>query len=108
MNTKKYNSLPKEIRKILHDVAAVYEVRVNKANSDKDKTVVKLRQKAGATILPISEEVRQQWAKYLSKVPNDAADEGDKLGLPVRKALKMYINILKKDGNKKMDAYNLN
>ncbi|MGY9013905.1 MAG: TRAP transporter substrate-binding protein DctP, partial [Rhodospirillales bacterium] len=108
MNTKKFNSLPKEIQKIMKDVGVIYEKRVNKANADKDKTVVKLMQKAGAKILPISEEVKQEWARALTKVPNNAADEGDKLGLPMRKALKMYINILKKDGNKKMDAYNLN
>ena len=84
-----------------------YYFQVNKANAARDKTAVKAMEAKGAKILPISEEVKQQWAKYLTKVPNVAAAEGDKYNLPMRKALKMYIKILKKDGNKKMDAYNL-
>ncbi len=107
INKKKYDALPEKVRKIMHEVAAVYEKRVNKANSDLDKTAVKFMESKGAKILPISEAVKEQWAKALTNVPNEAAAEGDKLGLPMRKVLKMYIEILKKDGNKKMDAYNL-
>ncbi|MBT3766789.1 MAG: C4-dicarboxylate TRAP transporter substrate-binding protein [Rhodospirillales bacterium] len=107
MNTKKFNKLPKKVQKIMVEVGKIYEIKVNKANAARDKTAVKAMEAKGAKILPISEEVKQQWAKYLTKVPNVAAAEGDKYNLPMRKALKMYIKILKKDGNKKMDAYNL-
>ena len=107
INKKKYDALPEKVRKIMHEVAAVYEVRVNKANADLDKTAVKFMVSKGAKILPISEAVKEQWARALTKMPNESAAEGDKLGLPMRAVLKMYIDLLKKDGNKKMDAYDL-
>ncbi|MDH5749964.1 MAG: C4-dicarboxylate TRAP transporter substrate-binding protein [Rhodospirillales bacterium] len=107
INKKKYNALPEKVRKIMHEVAAIYEPQVNKANAEADKTAIEEMKKKGAKILKISDDVKKQWANHLTKVPNDAADEGDKLGLPMRKVLKLYIDILKKDGNEKMDAYKL-
>lgn len=108
INKKKYDQLPEKVRKILHEVAVVYEKRVNKANTDLDKTAVKFMVSKGSKILPISDQVKAQWAKALTNIPKEAAIEGDKLGLPMRKILEMYIEILKKDGNKNVGAYSLN
>lgn len=107
MNKKRYDSLKPEIQKILRDVSAVYEEKVNKANADRDKVAIDKMVKAGATLLKIDDSVKAEWAKGVASLPGEAAAEGEKMGLPMNKVLQMYIDISKKDGFAAMDAYSL-
>lgn len=107
MNKKRYDSLKPEIRKILHEVALVYEEKVNKANAERDKFAIDKMVKAGATLLKIDDSVKAEWAKGVTFLPEEAAAEGEKMGLPMKAVLQKYIDISKKDGLKAMEAYDL-
>ncbi|MDH3195026.1 MAG: C4-dicarboxylate TRAP transporter substrate-binding protein [Hyphomicrobiales bacterium] len=108
MNKKRYDSLPAEVQKILHEVSLVYEEKVNKANADRDKDAIDKMVAAGATLLKIDDSVKAEWAKGVAFLPKEAADEGSGMGLPMKAVLQKYIDISKKDGFAAMDAYNLN
>lgn len=108
INTKRWQSLPANIRKIITEVSHVYEKKVNEANAARDKTAVGKMVKAGAQVVDISPNVRKQWAQLLSGVPEKFANQGKSLGLPqMRPILKRYIEILKSSGNQIVDVYKL-
>ncbi len=108
VNSDRWNSLPDEVRQIITEVAREYEVRVNAANAERDKTAVQAMIDAGATLLEITPEVRAAWATGAVDVPRSAAQEGDGRGLPSTEILGAYIEILRQEGSETAEAYSLN
>lgn len=107
VNSKTWDRLPTEIQEIFRATALEYEQKVNVFNRDADKTVIAEMVKKGATVLDVSAEFESKWADMLVKLPVDAANEGDKMGFPMRKLLALYIEELKSIGNKSVGIYSL-
>jgi TRAP-type C4-dicarboxylate transport system substrate-binding protein len=98
INKKKWDSLPKDVQKILAEVAHDYEMQtgsVNKARYGKD--IEKLRGGL-AKVKEIDPKVRLEWAQSLKDWPQSHADTLKKQGLPVVKVLNTVLNSAEKHG----------
>lgn len=107
MNAGSWDRLPPEIQTIIEEEAAKYEDLVHQENAQLDGQLLEEMVAAGATVLEIAPEVITEWASNLQSLPNDAAAEGDELGLPMRDVLKTFIGILSDNGNQAAQAYQL-
>jgi TRAP-type C4-dicarboxylate transport system substrate-binding protein len=81
INQDTLNELPEDVRDILLEVAAEYEMQANEINqSDYSTQIERLREISNVT--EISSEVRQQWAEALQPWVQRNATELEARGLP--------------------------
>lgn len=89
--------LPEDVREILLEVAADFELQTGSVNaSEYDRLVEDLRGKI--TVNEISPEVRSSWAKSLADWPQEMAKELDAQGLPATEVLNLAISKAEENG----------
>ena len=97
INKETYDSLPDDVKPILHEVAADYEEQTGLVNRDRyAKDVETLR--GTITVSEIDPSVREAWANSLAEWPQKMASELDAQGLPASQVLKLTIEAAENNG----------
>ena len=100
INKKRFNTLPKDVRDIIVEVAREYETMTGKVNEeDYAKDIAELK-RSGAVVRAVPESVRQEWAESLKDWPQQRATALDKMGLPGSQVLKLAMDEAEKLGYK--------
>ena len=106
INTRKWKSLPKNVQKIMMEVAAKYKEKTGSVNKDDyAKHISTLKKKI--TVKNLGPKVRNKWAKSLKNWPMKMAKELDAKGLPGTKVLKLTLEAAEKHGYKWPVRYKL-
>jgi len=99
MNTNTWNRLPKEVQKIVEEVATDWSWDVYKRNKAQNKKALEIMKKYGTKIYTLPEEERRRWAKVLSE-KRIAAEEVASCSAPdslANKVAHYYVKTLQKD-----------
>lgn len=97
INKDTYESLPDDVKEILHEVAAEYEQQTGIVNrAEYDRYVEELRKLI--TVSEISPEVRKAWAQSLAEWPQKVADELNAQGLPATQVLNLVLDRAEANG----------
>lgn len=97
INLDTYNELPDDVKPILMEVAAEYELQTGTVNaSEYDRLVNELR--GLITVSEISPDVRKAWAQSLADWPQKLATDLDAQGLPASQVLKLVLERAEANG----------
>ncbi len=97
INQETWDSLPEDVKPILLEVAADYELQTGTVNqSEYDRLVEELRKLI--TVNQISPEVRKAWAESLADWPQSVADELNAQGLPATQVLNLVLDRAEANG----------
>jgi len=91
MNLKKWNSLPKDIQKVIEEANKVWIAKHGKAWDDSDKAGREFTLSKGNKIIPLSKEESARWAKATQPVVDGYIKEKGAKGLPA----KAYVEFIK-------------
>jgi TRAP-type C4-dicarboxylate transport system substrate-binding protein len=96
MNKQKWNSLPKGVRLMIERVNAEWIERQGKNWDDIDKAGRDAILAAGNKIISLSKEENMRWAEAVRPILDEYVSNMKAQGLPGDKALKFYMDELKK------------
>ena len=96
MNKKKWNSLPKDIKKIIEQVNKEWIEKQGKNWDDIDKLGREATLKRGNQIISLSKEENERWANAVRPLLDGYVKNMKEKGLPGEKALNFYMDELKK------------
>jgi TRAP-type C4-dicarboxylate transport system substrate-binding protein len=96
MNKEKWNSLPKDIKRIIEQVNAEWIEKQGKNWDDIDKLGREATLKRGNNIISLSKEENERWANAVRPLLDGYVKNMKEKGLPGAKALKFYMDELKK------------
>lgn len=91
INKAKFDSLPKEVQKIIVEVGREWENGNGAAMDASQARGLAALKKNGAIIHELPESIRADWANSLAEFPNTSAKEADSRGMPGTKVLSDYI-----------------
>ena len=91
VNQASWKRLPTEVQKIIEEVALEYEKACAEIEAAGHKVAVDALRQAGLGIIELSMEDKKVWAAAVKDVPNDAAKEANRRGLPGSAAFKSYF-----------------
>jgi TRAP-type C4-dicarboxylate transport system substrate-binding protein len=101
MNLRTRSKLPKEVLKIIDEVAMEYETKSMAASMRDHDWGIKMLKKAGVKIKKISPAAQKAWAMALKDWPNQRAhDVKAKKGINMPKIMRAYIKYMKASGHK--------
>jgi C4-dicarboxylate-binding protein DctP len=99
VNNRFWNSLPPEVKPIIKEVAARYEVKTGEFNKiGYKKDMDWLRENITVSNLPAS--VRLEWANQLAHWPQKYANELEEKGYPAKAILNATLDAAEKEGYK--------
>ena len=96
MNLKKWNSLPKEIQKIMDEVSNEWVDVHGKVWDMNDSEGRKYTLSLGNKIIPLSKEENIRWKKAVSPMMDNYIKTTEEKGLPGQKAVTTTENLIKK------------
>nr|HPJ96178.1 hypothetical protein [Syntrophales bacterium] len=96
MNKKKWNSLPKDIQKIISDVNREWVAVHAKTWDDLDEEGKAFTLGLGNKIIPLSPAENLRWKKAVSPVITEFVTAADAKGLPGDRAVKETEKLIKK------------
>ncbi len=97
INQDTWDSLPEDVKPILLEVAADFELQTGSVNaSEYDRQVKELSEMI--TVTEISPEVRKEWAQSLAGWPQEMATELDAQGLPASQVLNLVLDRAEANG----------
>lgn len=96
MNKQKWNSLPKGVRLMIEQVNKEWIERQGKNWDDIDKAGREATLAAGNKIISLSKEENTRWAEAVKPILDSYVNNMKEKGLPGDKALKFYMDELKK------------
>ncbi|HDI78096.1 MAG TPA: TRAP transporter substrate-binding protein, partial [Desulfobacteraceae bacterium] len=92
MNLDKWNSLPKDVKKVIEKVNREWIPKHGEAWDKSDEEGRKFTLKLGNKIIPLSEAESKRWAKAAKPVFEEYIKSAEKRGVPGRE----YVNFIKK------------
>ncbi len=98
INKKKYNSLPKDVKPILLEVARAYEELTGSNNKERYSSDMAKLKGGLAKVKELDPSVRKEWAMSLKDWPQSHANTLKKDKLPVVKALNTALESAEKHG----------
>jgi TRAP-type transport system periplasmic protein len=96
MNKEKWNSLPKDVKQIIEQVNKEWIVKQGKNWDDIDKAGREATLALGNKIISLSKEENMRWAEAVRPILDEYVANMKTQGLPGDKALKFYMDELKK------------
>jgi TRAP-type C4-dicarboxylate transport system substrate-binding protein len=96
MNKKKWNGLPKDVKRIIEQVNKEWIEKQGKNWDDIDKGGREATIAAGNKIISLSKEENMRWAAAVRPILDGYVKNMEEKGLPGDKALKFYMDELKK------------
>ena len=91
MNLKKWNSLPKDVQKVIEEANKAWIAKHGKAWDDSDKAGREFTLSKGNKIIPLSKEESARWAKATQPVIDGYIKDKGAKGLPA----KAYVEFIK-------------
>ena len=98
INEDKWKSLPKDVQKVLTDVAAQYEGLVYKTTIDLTAKSLKTASDHGATVTEFSNADRKAYAAKLPNIAKQWAAALDSKGVKATAFLDAYMNLARQEG----------
>jgi len=98
INLDTFNKLPKEVQDIFIEVGREYEVKAAEESARMDKEAMEKMEEQGVTITDLPKAEKVKWMACLPNVPNSAALELEKMGIPGKKIFSSYLKYLEEDG----------
>ncbi|MDH5343450.1 MAG: C4-dicarboxylate TRAP transporter substrate-binding protein [Betaproteobacteria bacterium] len=99
MNKKKFDSLPKDVKPIVLEVAKAFEELTGSNNKERYSSDIAKLKGGLAKVKELDPAVRKEWALSLKDWPQSHADTLKKDGLPVVKALNTALESAEKHGH---------
>ncbi|MEJ2587928.1 MAG: TRAP transporter substrate-binding protein [Deltaproteobacteria bacterium] len=96
MNLEKWNSLPKDVQKVIEEVNAEWVKKYGPAWDKSDQEGLAFSKSLGNEIIPLSAEESARWAAAVKPVLDDYAKGAEKKGLPGKKYVKFIKAKIKK------------
>lgn len=100
INKKFFDAFSPEVQKVFVDAGKFYTQKYGEVQSAKTSGALAAMEKAGAKLIPFSDEQRAAWAKKMPNVPMEWAATMEAKGLPGKKVVKGYLDGLRKRGIK--------
>ncbi|MBW1798924.1 MAG: C4-dicarboxylate ABC transporter substrate-binding protein, partial [Deltaproteobacteria bacterium] len=91
MNLKKWNSLPKDVQKVMEEVSKEWIAKHGEAWDSSDKAGREFTLSLGNKIIPLSAEESARWAKATQPVIDGYVKEKSAKGLPAKE----YVDFIK-------------
>jgi TRAP-type C4-dicarboxylate transport system substrate-binding protein len=98
INSNTWKKLPSEVQKIIEEVAREYETENARIEAEGAKAAIENMKKAGVNVVHLSDAERRAWAEAVRDLPNEAAREANKRGLPGSQAFKSLFKHVKEQG----------
>lgn len=95
MNKKRWNSLPRDIRKIIEQINEAWIEKQGKLWDELDQEGKVFYVQKGGKIINLSKEEDARWTKLLRPILDEYVKDKQAKGLPAKKALEFCINYLK-------------
>ena len=102
-----WNSLPKDVQQIMIEEALAAEKWECEMEPTWREENFKKWEKAGVTIATIPEQEEKKWAELIKDYPQNWADACESKGLPGKKTMIRYLELLKECGEKMPIAYEI-
>lgn len=96
----RFDRLPPELQKILHDVGELYSERLARGQSEAAATSLQNMANAGAKISELPEVERRRWADALPAIGKTWASDAESKGHPGNEVLRQYMQVLTRAGEK--------
>jgi TRAP-type C4-dicarboxylate transport system substrate-binding protein len=99
VNTRFWNNLPEDVKPIVREVAARYEIQTgvfNKKGYEKDMEWLR----KNITVSDLPDDVRLEWAQKLAHWPQKVANELEAKGYPAKAILNATLDAAEKHGYK--------
>jgi C4-dicarboxylate-binding protein DctP len=101
INSRKFNGLPKEVQEILVEVGRDMEARAGAYTRELVEKTLSAVKSRGVNIINVSEAERATWAQMLADVSGKIGTRFEtETKLPVRKAMRAYIEATEAAGHK--------
>jgi TRAP-type C4-dicarboxylate transport system substrate-binding protein len=100
MNKARLQKLPREVQDIIVAVGREYEAMTAKSSDEDYPKLLDTMKSNGVNVKTVPEGVRIDWAKSLTKWPQERADELNGKGLPASQVLRMVVEEAEKLGYK--------
>lgn len=107
INKDKYESLPEDVKKILHELGAEWADVTTEICARNDAEGLKILAGLGVEVTDISEEAKSDWANALADFPNRMAKNVDAAGLPGSQVMNFYIDRVEELGHEWALRYNI-
>lgn len=98
VNKDVWAKLPDEVKAVLQKVAVEYRDHVASTAMDRAASSLEAYKKGGGTVVELSAEAREAWAKAMPNIAVDWAKKLDEAGAPGSDMLKAYTDKLKAAG----------
>jgi TRAP-type C4-dicarboxylate transport system substrate-binding protein len=98
INKKTYDSMPPEMRKILHDVGAIYSQKVAATMMAVAGKFEGIMAKQGTKFYSLPQSERKRWANTMPNLAKQWVARNEARGLPAKKVLAAYMNKLRANG----------
>ncbi len=96
MNKDKWNSLPADLRKIIEKINEEWIDKTGKSWDEIDRVGREFTQKLGNTIISLSPQENERWAKAVQPILKDYGERMKAKGLPGKEALQFCLQQLSK------------
>jgi len=91
INLDTFNALPADVQAIIVELGVEFEAQIAGWVKEEGAAAYEEMTAAGTTITSLTPAQRTDWAKRLSELPNQGAQEANALGLPGSEAYRVYI-----------------
>lgn len=98
INKDTYDSMPPEMRKILHDVGAEYSSKVAATMMGLATKFQGIMAKQGAKFSSLPQSERKRWANMMPNLAKQWVKRNEARGLAAKKVLAAYMNKLRANG----------
>ena len=98
INADVFNGLPEDVRQVLTELGFEYSDENARIIEDLEPRVFGLFEQEGATIIELSDDLRQEYADGLPDLAGDWAAALEARGVPAREVLRAYMDIVREEG----------
>lgn len=96
-NRRTWDRLPEEVRSALRGAANVYRDELANETVRRSAKAMQSFREYGGTIIPLTPEQRQVWARSIADLAGAWADDLEDRGLPGRQLLRDYMDIMRSE-----------
>lgn len=99
-NKEVWAKLPAEVKTVIKEVAVAYRDRIAKVALERAKTSMDWFNKSGGKVVQLSAADRMAWAKGMPNIAKGWAARLEKKGIPGKKILATYMDLMREGGAK--------
>ncbi|MGI9482113.1 MAG: C4-dicarboxylate TRAP transporter substrate-binding protein [Hyphomicrobiales bacterium] len=100
VNADTWKKLPDEVKAALKEASIMYRDRLADVAMDRAAAKVAAYKENGGKVVTLSDEQRNEWVKSMPNISKEWADKLEGKGVPAKKILADYMNLLREGGAK--------